>query len=365
MDTMLVSGVLTAAGCAAGAGWSGFLLGRRRGPGAAAGSVRGRTGARDAAASRAVEPYLRSLQDFGEQVTPVWSAHVETSRQQMESAIGELVQTFGDIVTLIDQVLASSGDALSSGRSEVFEASRARLGEVVETLDNTLEMKRRTVEGLRVLVSLNEEMKQMTSEVTRIASQTHLLALNAAIEAERVGDAGRAFSVVAMEVRQLADLSGSTGQRIGQKAEEVSDAITAAVSLAEASAEREATMVTDAGQHVESVLDDLMQTIGTLRSSSSDLTHAAEGIKEEIARSLVQFQFQDRIGQSLGHLRDSIDAFPMCLQEAQGQGAGGLRPFDSEGLLEQLRGSYTMAEEHQVHSSGEAVAVKTSEITFF
>jgi methyl-accepting chemotaxis protein len=358
MTTSLALSVLSAVACAALAAWAGFVAGRRHAS----------SGAAEAAAATTdgvLKPYLRSLDQFAETVTPVWSAHVESSREQMEIAIGQLVETFAGIVTLIDQVLTSSGMAGSGAHAEIFESSRSRLDDVVGTLDRTLEMKRKTVEGLRVLLGLNEEMKQMTSEVTRIASQTHLLALNAAIEAERVGDAGRAFSVVAMEVRQLADLSGSTGARIGQKAEEVSDAISSAVGLAQADAEREATMVADANQMVGSVLEDLMGMISSLRSSSQDLSTAASGVKEEIARSLVQFQFQDRISQTLQHVRECIDSFPVQLAAAQGDGPDQLRPFDSATLLEQLRSSYTMAEEHHVHRSGESVAVQETEITFF
>jgi methyl-accepting chemotaxis protein len=358
MTTYLTLTVVLSVVCAAVAGWGGFVAGRRH-----------RTGGGDSAGGGVrvddVGDYLRSLDAFAETVTPVWSAHVESSRRQMEEAIAQLVRTFAGIVTLIDRVLTSSGMGGPSAQAEVFETSRTRLGEVVGTLDTTLEMKRKTVEGLRVLLGLNEEMKQMTAEVTRIASQTHLLALNAAIEAERVGEAGRAFSVVAMEVRQLADLSGSTGHRIGQKAEEVSEAIASAVSVAETGAEREATMVADSGALVSSVLEDLLGMISSLRSSSEELSHVAEEVKEEVARSLVQFQFQDRIGQTLEHVRDCIDAFPAHLAAAHEGGPQGLRPFDSNGLLEQLRASYTMVEEHHVHSSGEAVAVQETEITFF
>jgi methyl-accepting chemotaxis protein len=349
-------------------GAAGYALGSRRRDGA--GTASWATSQRystsgSTSGSVGVEGYLDSLKDFGREVIPVWSGHVESSRQQMETAIGELVTTFAGIVTLLDRVLSSSGLAVSDQHADLFDTSRHRLGEVVATLDNTLEMKRKTVQGLRLLLSLNQEMKKMTSEVTRIASQTHLLALNAAIEAERVGEMGRAFSVVAVEVRQLADLSGATGQRIGQKAEEVSDAIEAAVGVAEADAEREATMVIDANRQVQSVLEDLIGMVTAMRSSSAELGHAAEGIKEEISRSLVQFQFQDRIGQTLGHLRECMDAFPPALDRAQGSGPGQLQRFDGQSLLALLRSSYTMAEEHETHSSGEAVAVKETEITFF
>jgi methyl-accepting chemotaxis protein len=352
---MMLAEVLGAILAALVTGTAGFLLGRRAGgddPDAV-----------DAAA--AVEPFVAGLTVFGDSVIPVWAGHIETSRRQMETAVSGLVSTFADIVTLLDKALSSSRIAMTDAQGDVFDSSRSRLGEVVGTLDNTLEMKRRTVDGLRMLLDLNEEMRTMTAEVTRIASQTHLLALNAAIEAERVGEAGRAFSVVAVEVRQLADLSGATGQRIGQKAVEVSDAIASAVSVAEAQAEREATMVADANQQVQSVLDDLMGMVNALRHSSTDLGAAAEGIQHEIAQSLVQFQFQDRIGQVLQHLRESIDDFPRLLADSLVGGPEALRPFDSTGMLERLKNSYTMVEQHEVHSSGEAVAVKETEITFF
>ena len=306
-----------------------------------------------------------SLNAFGQDVTPVWSAHVESSRNQMEVAVGELVEKFAGIVGLLESALSSSQFAMADGHGQVFDTSRARLGEVVSALDSALEMKRRSLEGLRTLMNLNDEMKKMTSEVTRIAAQTHLLALNAAIEAERVGEAGRAFSVVAVEVRQLADLSGGTGRRIGQKSEEVSQAITEAFALAEVDARREETIVADANERVQSVLDDLLGLVAGLKDSSEQLSHAAGGITEEIGQSLVQFQFQDRIGQTLGHLRDCIDQFPRKLEQSLQGGPGGLEPLDSTALLESLKDSYTMAEEHDVHGSGTPVAVRETEITFF
>ena len=366
-------------GVAAGAG--GYLLGARRGADRSAGDHasgvqalgRARTGSAGRGVARppmagqvgVVDEYLRSLTAFGQDVTPVWSAQVESSRRQMESAIGALVVKFDDIVTLLDSALSSSQGAMGEGYRQVFDTSRSRLGEVVSALDSALETKRRSLAGLRALMTLNDEMKGMTAEVTRIAGQTHLLALNAAIEAARVGEAGRAFSVVAVEVRQLADMSGRTGNRIGQKSEEVSQALTEAFALAEVDAQHEESIVAEANGQVQSVLDDLLALVGGLSDSSEQLSSAAVGIKREIGESLVQFQFSDRIGQTLEHLRESIDEFPVELERSISGGADALEPFNHAGMLESLKSSYTMVEEHDVHGSGAPVEVRETEITFF
>jgi methyl-accepting chemotaxis protein len=305
--------------------------------------------------------YAQSVTEFAGAVAPVWSAQIDSSRSQMESAIGELTEKFAGIVEHLDSVLTSSSGVLDDGQGGAFDRSRARLGGVVGTLDDALAGKRQALDELQSLLGLNEELRQMSGEVTRIAAQTNLLALNAAIEAQRVGEIGAAFGVVALEVRQLADRSQNTSERMVEKVDRVAEAINSVLATAETNAEREGNAVAHANGEVQAVLDDLMTMLSRMRDSSQELEHAAVGIRGEISESLVNLQFQDRVNQMLEHLRDNIGRFPDVAATA----AANAVLLDARELLDELSSRYTMAEEHQAHRSGAPVKVNESEITFF
>ena len=320
-----------------------------------------RTGSRTDTGPLPPDRYAESVTEFAGAVAPVWSAQIDSSRTQMETAVGQLTETFGGIVEHLDSVLTSSSEALHDGQGGTFDRSRQRLGDVVDTLDQALTAKRASLGELHSLLSLNEELRQMSEEVTRIAAQTNLLALNAAIEAQRAGAVGASFGVVALEVRQLADRSQNTSARMVDNVDRVAQAITSVLATAEASAEREGTAVAHANGEVQAVLDDLMAMLSRMQDSSQQLEQAAVGIRGEIGESLVNLQFQDRVNQMLEHLRDNIIRFP----ELAAGAATGTAPLDARVLLDDLASKYTMSEEHQAHRSGTAAKVSESEITFF
>ena len=315
--------------------------------------------------SPAVEAYLRSVAAFADAVAPVWSAQIDSSRAQMESAVGGVTAQFGGIVTNLDSVLASSAAVLDGGHGSIFDTSRQRLGDVIGTLDTAQAVKRQTLQDLRALLDLNQEMKQMTAEVSRIAAQTHLLALNAAIEAARAGTAGAAFGVVALEVQQLADQALGTSKRIADKVTGIGGAIDSVLAKAEDNATAEGVAVALANSEVHAVLDDLLAVVSGFRESSDQLENAAVGIRSEITSSLVSLQFQDRVCQMLEHLRDSVDHFPALVAESRGSTPGDVTPLDPHVLLDTLAAGYTMQEERQAHQSGGVTHVLESEITFF
>jgi methyl-accepting chemotaxis protein len=312
-----------------------------------------------------IESYLSGIEEFGQKVTPVWSAQIETSRSQMDGAIADLTRRFDGIVSNLNQLLADTRAALDKGDGAVFESSRGRLSEVVASLDSALKDKQQLLEKVGGLVGFISEMKTMASEVARIADQTNLLALNAAIEAARAGDSGRGFAVVADEVRKLSTISGATGKNITAKVEQVSQAIQAAFTVVEQNAQNDASSVMQAHQKIQEVLVELEDVFSVMKGTSDHVNGIAQSILGDIAESIVHFQFQDRIGQILSHVRDNIERFPNYLENSQSGGPLGLKPIDTETMLAELQCSYAMFDEHRAHQTGKAAQAESSEITFF
>jgi len=82
------------------------------------------------------------------------------------------------------------------------------------------------------LAILNEKagkINQVVSTITKVADQTNLLSLNAAIEAEKAGEYGRGFGVVATEIRRLADQTAVATYDIEQMVKEIQSAVSAGV----------------------------------------------------------------------------------------------------------------------------------------
>lgn len=185
-----------------------------------------------AEASNAMNNISRGLGLLAEQVgdsVQIVSAGSQEQLVRIEET-GRNVVNFNKQIRLID----NNSRLISSGSDEVLKSIEKGDRSVNYTIDriNSLSEDTIKVAGLiNELGQMSQKIEDIVDLISNIANQTNLLALNAAIEAARAGQAGQGFSVVADEIRDLAEQSSSATENITALIRNVQERVSEAVEL--------------------------------------------------------------------------------------------------------------------------------------
>ena len=299
---------------------------------------------------------------------PILAKQIENARQQSEEAILALSTQFRGIVSSLDGAMAASEKGSGDGGRDLrtaMEEGRQQLLKVIDALTSVRDSRAALVSEIRSLNVYTVELADMAKDVEMIAFKTNMLALNAAIEAAHAsGEVGRGFAVVANEVRQLSIASRDTGKTIGAKIAVINDRLRSIVGANEQAVEREATAVRDSEERIGSVLQEFGGMTERLLKSAEQFRGEGESIKSEVMESMVQLQFQDRVGQILSHVVKSIGDLTenAAAMNAAGEDAetGGAADY-----LAEIAQSYTTDEQRRIHDGATAAAAAPQAAEFF
>ncbi len=122
-------------------------------------------------------------------------------------------QDLGKSINLIFSKLTDA-KTVSTEMAQVNQTGRTKIDDLQHVFQITVDNTDQVSEKVHELSVSSQAIETIVSTIKGISSQTNLLALNASIEAARAGEAGRGFSVVADEIRKLAEQSATSAEEI-------------------------------------------------------------------------------------------------------------------------------------------------------
>ena len=224
------------------------------------------------------------------------TTEIGATSREISATSKELVKTVGEVAQVAEQTATLAG------------SGQAGLTRMEETMRHVMEAAASINGKLAVLNEKAGNISQIVTTITKVADQTNLLSLNAAIEAEKAGEYGRGFGVVATEIRRLADQTAVATYDIEQTVKEMQSAVSAGVIKMDKFSEE----VRRGGEEVQQVGSQLAQIIQQVQALTPRFETVDEGMQaqatgaQQISEALTQLS--EAAQQTAESLRQSNSA---------------------------------------------------------
>ncbi len=227
-------------------------------------------------------------------------ANFGASSSQIAAAVKEISATGQELSGTMSDVMGGASRA-----SELASAGRMGLTGMESTMYDLTEATKNISNKLGAIHEKANDINVVVTTITKVADQTNLLSINAAIEAEKAGEYGRGFLVVAREIRRLADQTAVATLEIDQMVRHMQSAVSSGVMEMDKFNED----VRGGVRKVVEINNQMGQIIEGVQSVSERFVPVNEGMKNQ---SLGARQINDAMGQltsGAAHTQSSIREF--------------------------------------------------------
>jgi methyl-accepting chemotaxis protein WspA len=244
------------------------------------------------------------------------TSEIGATSKEIAATSKTLLNTINEVTEVAEQTTSLAGTGQSG------------LARMEATMRQVMEAGGAVNAKLAVLNEKASNINQVVTTITKVADQTNLLSLNAAIEAEKAGEHGRGFVVVATEIRRLADQTAVASYDIEQLVKEMQSAVSAGVMGMDKFSEE----VRRGVQEVEQVSEQLAEIIRQVQALTPQFETVNEGMQsqsigaQQISEALAQLTesaqqtvqslhqssiVMDQLNSTANDLRTSVSRFKL------------------------------------------------------
>jgi methyl-accepting chemotaxis protein len=231
---------------------------------------------------------------------------------QANAAIDDLRAALSNTSQSVDAVSGAAGRAALTAKDGTHSVAQT-----IRSIDSVRAAVFKSAEQVTALGARSREIGEIVEAIADIADQTNLLALNAAIEAARAGEHGKGFTVVAAEVRKLAERAASEAKEITQRIAAIQQQIVEVVRAMEVGSsevEKSAALGRQAGDSLQSILGGVEETniqaraiidaVNMMTGSVTAVHEAAENVAMIAAET----------AEAASYMRDATDSVQQAVE---------------------------------------------------
>ena len=228
---------------------------------------------------------VNRIQQSGNQITSS-ADQITASGKNLEATVTEQVASTNEVTATAHQIATTSRELVKTMEqvAAMAEQTTVAADNSINDLNHIDSVMRQLLEATQVVSSKLEVMNERANNISRVvttitvvADQTNLLSLNAALEAERAGEYGAGFAVVAREIRRLADQTAVATLEIEHMIKEMQSAVSTGVTEMDKFTKSVVYSVED----VDKISDQVTEVIQQMQGLTPRFEQVSQSVEEQ------------------------------------------------------------------------------------